>query len=65
MDKKEIVKRLCNLCSEVGSGVFESQLAHDCFCGENDLSSASKHFSFNPAIIEFIEEKVREHIPND
>ncbi len=33
MDYQGTLEVLCGLCTKVGSEVFNSSLAHDCFCG--------------------------------
>lgn len=61
MTKEEVIKRFCALASEVGPKL-SSLHAHDCFCGENNLSGNDTFggFQFSHEIMEFIEEAVRD-----
>jgi hypothetical protein len=56
MKRKEIIERLCALCTDVGD-YFEEKFPHDCFCHRN--STPSNDFQFSHKIIEFIEDIVR------
>jgi hypothetical protein len=54
MNKKECIKRLCQLVSNVGEDVYKNKYPHDCFCGKQ-----SNHDPIiNDDIIEFIERAV-------
>jgi hypothetical protein len=54
MKKNDSIKELCRLVTEVGERVFNSTIAHDCFCGENEYTSGIVH----PDIIEYIKQAV-------
>jgi hypothetical protein len=55
MQRKDVLKRLCALCYEVGEQLSED-LPHDCFCLE------APNFQFSEEIIKFIEDSVREKL---
>ena len=61
MTREEVIRRLCALATEVGPRLNPLH-AHDCFCGENELSGtdAFNGFQFNEEIVEFIENVTRE-----
>lgn len=61
MTKDEVVERLCELASRVGSEVFQDQSAHNCFCGENDLSERFG-FRFDEEVLLWIESAVKERM---
>ena len=63
MKQKAIIARFCALASDVGTKVFAHKHAHDCFCGENKITTGS--FQFEPEIIRYIEKVVREAIKKD
>lgn len=53
MQRKDVLKRLCALCCEVGE---QEDLPHDCFCSDDP------NFQFSEEIIKFIENSVREKL---
>jgi len=59
----QIIERLCNLVSEVGSVRYHDELPHDCFCGINPRG-IKFDFQFDEEIIAFIESAVRERLSN-
>lgn len=60
MTKEEVIRRFCALATQVGSQLNPLH-AHDCFCGDNELSGADEFngFQFNHEVIEFIENAVK------
>jgi hypothetical protein len=63
MTKQEVLERLCNLASKVGEEEYKNLRAHDCFCGENELSKESD-FQFDTKILEFIEKSTHQILAN-
>ncbi len=63
MTKKEFIKRLCALVSNVNSNHFHNGFASDCFCGESPLSEDNPIVS--ELVIKFIEDAVKEKIEQD
>ena len=61
MDEKEIVTKLCKLCTEVNEKVFHFGHPTDCFCQERKLSAGS----FSPEILNFIITAVKEKMPKE
>lgn len=65
MDREEIIKRLCKLCTHVGNRIYHNLHAHDCFCDptkRNVLDPLGVKFEFNETILLFIEEAVDQRI---
>lgn len=60
LSKQETIQRFCALGSEVGSIVYQDQLVHDCFCGDNPFVEGC--FGFDEAVLEFIESAVKDSI---
>lgn len=60
MTREEVIRRFCALATEVGPKINPLH-AHDCFCGENELSGDMDFggFQFNHEIVEFIENATR------
>jgi len=60
MTREEVVARFCALATEVGPKINPLH-AHDCFCGENELSGEQMFggFQFSREIVEFIENATR------
>lgn len=56
MEEQEVISALCDLASEVGRKVYGSKVSHDCFCQE----SKGSDFHFDPVILEYIRNAVRE-----
>jgi len=62
MDKATVLARLCILMTKVAAEQFGAgTVAHDCFCGENPLSSHPLvSYSMDRRVVEFVEEAVFE-----
>lgn len=61
MTKQEVIEELCKISTEVAEALSKARgtsIAHDCFCGENELSKDGG-FSFDPTIFEFIRNSVK------
>ncbi|HPM74270.1 MAG TPA: hypothetical protein PLA71_00945 [Saccharofermentans sp.] len=58
MTKDQVIARLCNLSTWVGSKIFKEKHAHDCFCSLTPTEHPS--FQFEEAIIKYIEKAVTE-----
>lgn len=56
IDKEEVVQRLCELASKVGSAKFSHTLPHDCFCDESNPDD--NYFQFDEEVLEYIVETV-------
>jgi hypothetical protein len=57
MNRDEVIKRFCELATVVGAH-HDHEHAHDCFC--SDRPGLFGEFQFNPAIIGFIEDAVKQ-----
>lgn len=62
MKRDEVIERFCDLASDVGRHVYNSQYAHDCFCGSSFMQFISGEFRFDTEIMEFVEAAVYEKI---
>lgn len=58
-NKDAVIERLCELVSMVGEKVFNSQIAHDCFCS---LSKSTSSFIVGEDVLDFIERAVAKEI---
>ena len=59
MNRREVIARLCELVSTVGSQRFDSDKVHDCFC-HAALSHDEPHI--DPEIVEFIVNAVNDKL---
>ena len=59
MNKKQVIERLCAICTNVGSEVFKNIIPHDCFCNK---SVNDDNFQFDRKIVDFIEDAVENAI---
>jgi hypothetical protein len=59
MTKQEVLKRLCELTTEVMTRHYGARVPADCFCTEKILPAGLK-FEFSEWVIVFIEEAVTE-----
>lgn len=66
MDKKDVVERLCDLASRVGSKAFNNMKAHDCFCEAGGAEKRAAHalgdFQFEDDVLRFIETAVNKRL---
>jgi hypothetical protein len=61
MTKEEVIKRMCQLITQVGSSQkFQSLFSHDCICGENKIAGNNPRVDIE--IIQFIEKAVQEKL---
>ena len=70
MTEKDVLIRLCRLCTKVAALYFRSDHAADCFCGQStparDVARAlfasvgMGGYRFDEAVLRFIEEAVKE-----
>ena len=58
LTKDEIVKQLCELCTDVNSRVFDYTVATDCFCNKPE----DENYRFDEEVLEFIKEAIEEKI---
>lgn len=56
IDKEEVVQRLCELTSKVGSVKFSHTIPHDCFC--EDSKPDDNYFQFDEEVLEYIVDTV-------
>jgi hypothetical protein len=64
MKPDKVIPILCGLVTAVGAEIFEEQVLHDCFCGQNAISP-SAGAQIDGVIIKYIECAVREKINRD
>ena len=57
MNRNEVIKRFCELATVVGAH-HDHEHAHDCFCSDRGVPFGG--FQFNPQIIGFIEDAVKQ-----
>lgn len=62
MGRNQIIAQFCELANEVNREVFLYDHASDCFCGRAQPHAAAGSFAFDPIIMDFITEAVREAI---
>ena len=71
LQKDEVLKRLCKLCSKVRDNLsVKNSVASDCFCGQSapdPLRNVLKpsRFQFDSKTLKFIEDAVAERITLD
>lgn len=58
MTRNEVVKRFCELSSKVGAQHFHHDFSYDCFCEDSTAHPAL--FSFDEAVMKFVEDAVNE-----
>lgn len=64
LTKQQVIERFCKLAALVGSGNFNHQIPHDCFCVQGDGKFCDM-FQFDENIISYIEKSVEEKMYND
>ena len=63
MTKKELIVRLCQLCTSVGE-YYNHKFATDCFCPDG-IMIGNKSFNFDEVPIKFIEAAVKEKMERE
>lgn len=56
---RDVINRLCQICSVVMEDQYQCKIAADCFCGQKTVDI---NFRFSTAILDFIERAVAEKI---
>ena len=59
MNRQGVITRFCILSAFVMQEKFDCQIPADCFCG-----SQVENFQFSEKIMEFIEQAVRDSLPD-
>ena len=66
MKRKELLKALCELASDVGRKAYHSKYAYDCFCKYRQKEKGTCYtFSFDNKILRYIEDAVAEKLERD
>lgn len=60
MKSKELIERLCSLCTNVASRRFKNEFIADCFCGQGPLPFAGLDEKILIFIEEAVEQKMKE-----
>ena len=61
LEKEQVIKELCKLCTNVNDEVFRYSVATDCFCTKED----SCDYRFDEEVLTFIKDAVLFKIKND
>lgn len=61
MNKNDVIRRLCAMCTQVNDEVFGYSVAADCFC---DVTQDGGDFQFDPVVLDFIGQAVHVFIQN-